>query len=365
MKILVLEPYHGASHKRFLDDLSEHLPFDFVRLTQPARAWKWRMRFAAPYFAECLRGSRDKFDVIFSSTFLSLADFRGLAPMSIGRLPAAVYWHENQWAYPVRKEDERDRHFVITNFTTALAADINLFNSEWNRSSLMAGLRKILKEIPDTNIDRALQEIRAKSEVLWPPIMDTGLPGETKTEDSGRSKIPRILWNHRWEHDKNPEEFFQALFALKAADVPFELIVAGQSFANQPAIFAEAKDKLSDRLIHWGFVEQSHDYQKILATTDYVVSTAHHEFFGLSVMEAALAGATPVVPAHLSYPEIYPKSCQYEPGALAPFLRQILTGEKTLPNSLAATLGQHRWRTQKPNWEQMFQRLAGMTQNRD
>ena len=26
---------------------------------------------------------------------------------------------------------------------------------------------------------------------------------------------PLILWNHRWEYDKNPEPFFQSLFRLK------------------------------------------------------------------------------------------------------------------------------------------------------
>jgi hypothetical protein len=37
MKILVLEPYYGGSHKTFLDGLQAHMPFDFMLLTLPAR----------------------------------------------------------------------------------------------------------------------------------------------------------------------------------------------------------------------------------------------------------------------------------------------------------------------------------------
>ena len=86
MRILVLEPYHGASHKRFLDDLESQLPFEFLRLTQPARAWKWRMRFSAAAFAAELKESKDQeFDLILASTFLSLADFRGLSAILGGQ----------------------------------------------------------------------------------------------------------------------------------------------------------------------------------------------------------------------------------------------------------------------------------------
>jgi glycosyltransferase involved in cell wall biosynthesis len=357
MKILVLEPYHGASHKRFLDDLAEHLPFEFVRLTQPARAWKWRMRFSAPYFAAELEKLQDQsFDLILASTFLSLSDFRGLAPRPFHDLPVAVYWHENQWAYPVRKEDERDRHYVITNFTSALAADLNLFNSEWNRSSLMAGLGQVLKAIPDTNLMGALAAIEGKSEVLWPPMIGPTSLGEKP--DIQANHVPRILWNHRWEHDKNPEEFFQSLFDLMGENIPFELIVAGQSYATQPRIFERAREKLKDRVVHWGFIENEAAYAELLGTADIVVSTARHEFFGLAVMEAALAGSMPLVPNHLSYPEIYPESSLYPPGQLTPHLRKQLLNPSTCRDSLREALAPHLWATQKPKWEKTLRRLS-------
>ena len=56
MKILVLEPYYGGSHKDFLAGLIRNLPYSFELLTLPAHSWKWRMRLAAPHFAQALAG---------------------------------------------------------------------------------------------------------------------------------------------------------------------------------------------------------------------------------------------------------------------------------------------------------------------
>ena len=43
---------------------------------------------------------------------------------------------------------------------------------------------------------------------------------------------------------------------------------------------------------------------KALQQTDVFVSTARHEFFGISVVEAIAAGAYPLVPRSLAYPDV-------------------------------------------------------------
>jgi glycosyltransferase involved in cell wall biosynthesis len=115
-----------------------------------------------------------------------------------------------------------------------------------------------------------------------------------------------ILWNQRWEYDKRPDRFFALLYRLAEAQTPFRLAVAGENFRNVPAEFEEAHTRLADHIVHWGFLPKRADYRALLHQADLVISTADHEFFGISILEAICAGAFPLLPARLSYPELIP-----------------------------------------------------------
>ncbi|MGL4651339.1 MAG: glycosyltransferase, partial [Caldilineaceae bacterium] len=52
--------------------------------------------------------------------------------------------------------------------------------------------------------------------------------------------------------------------------------------------------------------ESRAEYEVLLSQAALVVSTADHEFFGISLLEAVLAGAFPLLPKRLSYPELLP-----------------------------------------------------------
>lgn len=329
MKILILEPYFGGSHRHFLTDLAARIPAHFSWMTLPARKWKWRMRMAAPMFADNLLHCSERFDAVLCSTFVDVAALRGLGPSWLRDVPVCTYFHENQFAYPVQVNDERDFHFALTNWTTALASDRIAFNSGYNRDTLVAGVSAMVKKVPDMDIDGALEKIRDDSQILPPGIDFSEI--DTVVEKSRRdNRPPVIVWNHRWEHDKNPQLFFETLFEFDQQKIDFQLIVMGQSFARQPEIFKLARERLAHRILHFGYAETREEYLRLLARGDIIVSTADHEFYGISVLEAVRAGCRPLLPNRLSYPELFDQGYLYEDQDFAVFLRQLLEDTRRL-----------------------------------
>ena len=302
MHILALEPYYGGSHQAFLDGWSGASRHDWTILHLPPYKWKWRMRHAAVTFADDVarRSSQgQRWDALFCSDMLNLAEFLGLAGNRVAQLPTVLYFHENQLTYPVRFESERDCHFAMTNMTAALAAGAVWFNSAFHRDSFLTALDAFLGRMPDHQSTEATERIRQKAQVHPPGIAP--LP-----QRGAREPGPlRILWAARWEHDKNPADFFEALRMLKARGVAFRMSALGEQFRERPKIFAAAREEFADRIDDWGFLERRTDYVATLQRADVFVSTATHEFFGLSAIEATLAGAYPLLPERLAYPEIF------------------------------------------------------------
>ncbi len=301
MNILALEPYYGGSHKAFLDGWTKSSRHDWTLLTLPAYKWKWRMRHSAATFAEQTKeliANNKKPDVIFCSDMLNLAEFLGLAGPETAAIPSVVYFHENQLTYPVQCEDERDYQFAMTNLTTAVAAGCAWFNTAFHRDSFLDAMSAFLKKMPDYQPVETIEQIKNKSLIAQPGIED--FPARTDRKPGPL----RILYCARWEHDKNPEDFFEALKFVKEKNVKFTVDVIGEQFRDSPRVFDWAKDFFKDNINRWGYQENYQAYKNALLEADVVVSTANHEFFGISIVEAIAAGAYPVLPQRLAYPEI-------------------------------------------------------------
>ena len=58
-----------------------------------------------------------------------------------------------------------------------------------------------------------------------------------------------MLWNHRWDHDKNPEALFRSLVKLADEGVDFRVAVAGENTRVDPREFTEACYLLGDRVV--------------------------------------------------------------------------------------------------------------------
>ncbi|MDG2382767.1 MAG: DUF3524 domain-containing protein [Pirellulaceae bacterium] len=299
MRILAIEPYFDGSHRAFLEGWRDHSRHDWTVLDLPGYKWKWRMRHASLTLAKRVDQHVDEgceWDLLFCSDMLNLPEMLGMSRRLPRDLPSVVYFHENQLTYPSRQP--RDYQYAYSNFLSASRADRVWFNSEFHRNEFLDAIREFLRKMPDFQHLEAVDAIRQKSAVQSPGI---GV-WDTKSRQLGTAL--RILWCARWEHDKNPDQFFEAIRRLKAAGHPFRLGVIGPSYREIPGCFDKARVEFEAEIDHWGYQSSASDYRNVLGWADVVVSTANHEFFGMSAVEAISAGALPLLPQRLAYPEV-------------------------------------------------------------
>ncbi|MEA1980656.1 MAG: glycosyltransferase, partial [candidate division Zixibacteria bacterium] len=152
--------------------------------------------------------------------------------------------------------------------------------------------------MPDNKNLHLIKKIEQKSEIIYPGIY------KIEPNFHKKNKYLHILWVARWEHDKNPDVFFDALKIIKEKNYDFNISVIGEQYINSPNIFNQAKEYFSDEIINYGYQDSVEKYTKILQSADLIISTANHEFYGISVIEAITAGAYPLLPDRLAYPEI-------------------------------------------------------------
>ncbi len=334
-KILLLEPYYGGSHRFFVDGLTTCLGDQVTLLSLPARKWKMRMQLSAPWFGAKIRelAPRERaFEVVLASTFTDLAVFKALVVGLPGWRPGCrflAYFHENQFQYPGRLPKTTNHQFTSINFTTALAADGIAFNSRYNSQGFFRHSRLYTGKAADIDLSRELTSLEAKSRVLYPGI-DFGEIDALASESIQGGEPPLIIWNHRWEHDKNPEDFFAVLRALHRDGIDFRCGVLGQRFRDAPPCFEQARRELGGRFVHFGYLPERKHYLEMLAQGDIVVSTAHHEFFGVAVIEAVRAGCLPVLPNRLSYPELFADPYLYADDGLYDHLKAALSAGRRL-----------------------------------
>lgn len=148
------------------------------------------------------------------------------------------------------------------------------------------------------------------------PLSDDLFGGAAKAHESD---ILEIVWNHRWEYDKGPHLLRAIVEQLIARQLPFRLHLLGQRFRVAPSEFAQIQQLLdtyySDTGIaagRCGFVELQEDYLQCLRDADVVLSTAAHDFQGLSILEGCALGCAPLAPRRLVYPEYLPHECLFE-----------------------------------------------------
>lgn len=333
-RVLAFEAWDAGSHRAVRQSIEHHgtLPWHF--LTLPGRSPKWRLRHAALRFSEMIRdgtsgGGEPPFpfleaDAIVATGMLSASDLRATLPRPLRDRPLILSMHENQIAYPTSDggkavDRDRDAHLAFTNLASIEAADRVVWNSRWNLESFVTGMRNILSHAPEPLNGHWEDRLRDRSVVVPPPVefdeveaamvLHNTHAASYSDQESGRDRLIRVAWPHRWEHDKGCEEF------LQLADVAWRReqdggpairwVILGQPRKTVPEPLKTLLERHESRVEQAGSLPRP-DYLQRLAGCDWVLSTATHEFFGLAVAEALIAGCRPWLPNRLSYPELVP-----------------------------------------------------------
>jgi glycosyltransferase involved in cell wall biosynthesis len=338
LHVVLVEPYYGGSHRAWADGLVVHSTHQIRLITHPDQFWRWRMRGGAVTLAAAIR--RDLAvngppDVVVVSEMVDLAALLGLLRRDLPRTPVALYVHEDQLVHPLAPGQPLDEGLALRNWTSLVAADAVWFNSHFHRDAFFDALPELLRRPPDERHLHLIDAVRDRSTVLHVGVDVADLLGRSRPAVGGP---PLVVWNQRWDSDKNPEPVFRALVRLASQGVDFRLAIAGENSRVDPREFAWVADRLGDRVVHMGELDRA-DYVDLLVRSDVHVTAAEHEFFGVAPVEAVAAGCLPVWPHRQSYPELIPDAFHadalYADGDLGSALRRALVETEQLRATLS------------------------------
>ena len=364
MRVAIIEPWFGESHATHFSGVAKHTVHDASLTTLPARKWRWRMRTGAYHLSKPLTHLEGRQDVLLVSDYVNLPVLKCFAPHLAG-VPTAVYFLENQLTYPKGTRHTADFEFMAINVLTCLAAEQSVFCSKRQQDDMMAAIPTFLKHDAEADPDDIVRRIAAKSRII-PIGVDLERFDRARKSRTDRTGRPlRIVWPHRFEHDKNPDDFYEVVKTLDDEGLPFELSVIGLSYRDLPQSLQEMRERLSHRIVDWGFLKGD-AYPNALAASDLVLSTAWQETQGLAVIEAIRAGCDPLLPDRLSYPEVLgPVLSEKHLYRCKGDLRRRLRWMMRHPERVRATSNHWRamerfgWSVVGPQFDQLFEDLTG------
>ncbi|UCH83360.1 MAG: DUF3524 domain-containing protein [Candidatus Latescibacterota bacterium] len=390
MDILILEPFYTGSHASWAEGYTRHSRHKVKVLALSGAHWKWRMHGGAVTLARKYVEQNQHPDVLLATDMLDMTTFLSLTRNRTSGIPAAVYFHENQINYPWSPKDrdkarERDRHYGFINYASALACDRVFFNSNYHRDAFLEELPRFLHQFPDHQDTSQVDTIEKKSRVLplgfdfsdlrrlsmvSEPTAATapvdGLTGTRAIVSSSEKgqRPPLILWNHRWEYDKNPDDFFEALKIVASYGYDFEVALLGESFDVIPEAFVKAREELGPRIVKYGYAKDRSEYARWLQRADLLPVTSNQDFFGSSVIEAVFCDCFPILPKRLAFPELFPaelhSACFYRDFSdLVGRLQAALGGiERVRKISFRTVAEKYDWETIAPLYDDALEELA-------
>ncbi len=352
LNIVLIEPFFTGSHKAWAEGYKKNSNHNLSIISLKGIYWKWRMHGGAITLAKMFNQhikNNGHPDLIMVTDMLNLPVFESFA--NIEDLPVISFFHENQLTYPWStqdrdKEKNRDHHYGFINYTTALRSDTIMFNSNFHKNSFICALRQFLKQFPDHNELSNVNIIEKKSIVSY---LGLDLKKFDDYKIRKNNNIPIILWNNRWEYDKNPYDFFKCLKKIKNENIKFKLVIIGEEFDTEMEVFTDARRFFSDEIIHMGYCDSFTEYATWLWKSDVLPITINQDFFGASIMEAVYCEVYPILPKKLTYPELFKDNCNTDnfynnKKDLFIKLKKYLLNNRLKKQSLNKLAEQYDWR---------------------
>ncbi len=318
MRICLIEAYDTGSHRYFYQGLKSTLEEEYNYtvdvMTLPGRHWRSRLQKShmtlareTSFFYEKEASHPDAFIV---TSLTDGAAFRGLLAPSLRSVPIIHYMHENQMSYPINpsnlshKNQELFQQHILPAYhlNQAMAADKLVFNSHFHLEDFFCHLDSFLKE----HSEKSLREkcLLMKEEALVIPI---GLPWPKDPLTPFHDRPKRLLWNHRWEYDKGPQEFSTLIERVLKQHPQWQVSLIGEIRVEVPEAFTSLQKNFPENVVQFGRLEKRQDYLNHLQLCRVLPVTSHHDFLGLAVLEAMLYGVIPILPKRLIYPELIPQ----------------------------------------------------------
>jgi len=309
MNIFYIDPFLSSSHGQWFKGFKKYSSHKIELDSENPEFWKNKLLFSAfNYFDKDLSAYKH----ILLSSMIDASLFKSIFPDKY----ISTYMHENQISYPENKKrnlnnSNSNKIFSRINIASLLASDKVFFNSYYHQRVFLSSSRKFLKDNNVRNIDTILNSIEKKSTVLYIGIdfknISNYKPNQRILNFKDNLKDYKILlWNHRLDFDKNPEQFFLLCRKMVQMNLKFKIIVLGEDLGTEYPESKKFKKEFKDNILHWGYEKDKNNYYSWLSISDILPVTSNQEFFGISVVEAILLGVTPLLPSRLSYPELIP-----------------------------------------------------------
>lgn len=355
MKIALIEPFFGGSHKSWALGLAKHTELDIELYPLKDQRWKVRMGVGCIELAHMLNQSQKQYQMLLTTSLLDAATFKSLLNKSYRDLPMIHYMHENQLTYPDNPADpdkrlKRDFHYGLINIKSILASDKTFFNSHFHRDSFIRATYDFLKKLKALDAKETCSTLEKKSDVL-----ELGL--DLTRFDAFKSEKQKVVtWNHRFEYDKNPAALLEIFSEL---DSSIKLNIIGEDHASLSVLKTRLENELKENINLFDYQESFEDYAKALANSSFGLSTSFHDFFGIGMIESAYMGNTMILPNRVAYPEVFGEQCYFyeDNNEAREIIHKLASGELS-PIDGSNHVRRFDWSNMKHNYLEAFHKLV-------